>query len=202
MPEFSFVVGNPPDPEADLAQTLSFIRRIKQVNDATEIILYVYSPVPMDGNFYDAAREQGFTFPDTLEGWVSDRWQAFALRRDPSTPWSHGESARSVRDFESVLNAYYPTVTDTRMTPARRRLLRAASAWRYHAKAYAPAGRAQPAAARVPLSASGDDGLLVMRWPFSQPPRRCDRNGESNGSIHRRRTDSGRNRIRRGRTTR
>jgi radical SAM superfamily enzyme YgiQ (UPF0313 family) len=137
VPEFSFVVGNPPDPEADLAQTLSFIRRLKQVNDATEIILYVYSPVPMDGTFYEAAQHQGFRFPDTLDGWVSDRWQTFALRRDPSTPWSHGEVRQKVRDFESVLNAYYPTVTDTRMTPARRRLLRAASAWRYHAKAYA-----------------------------------------------------------------
>ena len=137
VPEFSFVVGNPPDPEADLAQTLSFIRRLKQVNDATEIILYVYSPVPMDGTFYEAAQDQGFRFPDTLDGWVSDRWQTFALRRDPSTPWSHGEVRQKVRDFESVLNAYYPTVTDLRITPARRRLLRAASAWRYHAKAYA-----------------------------------------------------------------
>ena len=136
VPEFSFVVGNPPDPEADLSQTLSFIRRIKEINDATEIILYVYSPVPMDGTFYEAAQHQGFKFPDTLEGWVSDRWQTFALRRDPSTPWSHGEVRQKVRDFESVLNAYYPTVTDMRMTPARRRLLRAASAWRYHAKAY------------------------------------------------------------------
>jgi radical SAM superfamily enzyme YgiQ (UPF0313 family) len=136
VPEFSFVVGNPPDPEADLAQTLDFIRKLKQVNEATEIILYVYSPVPMDGNFYEAAQNEGFRFPETLEGWVSDKWQAFALRRDPSTPWSHGEMRQKVRDFESVLNAYYPTVTDTRMTPARRRLLRAASAWRYHAQAY------------------------------------------------------------------
>jgi hypothetical protein len=137
VPEFSFVVGNPPDAEADLAHTMSFIRRIKQVNEATEIILYVYSPVPSDGTFYQAAQDQGFSFPETLEGWVSDRWHAFALRRDPSTPWSHGEVRRKVRDFESVLNAYYPTVTDMRMTPARRRLLRAASAFRYHTKAYA-----------------------------------------------------------------
>jgi radical SAM superfamily enzyme YgiQ (UPF0313 family) len=136
VPEFSFVVGNPPDPEADLAQTLSFIRRLKQVNEAAEIILYVYSPVPMDGTFYEAAQSEGFKFPETLEGWVSDKWHAFALRRDPSTPWSHGEVRRKVRDFESVLNAYYPTVTDMRMTPARRKLLRAASAWRYHARAY------------------------------------------------------------------
>ena len=137
VPEFSFVVGNPPDAEADLAQTLAFIRRLKQVNDATEIILYVYSPVPSTGTFYEAAQAAGFNFPETLEGWVSDKWQAFALRRDPSTPWSHGEVRQKVRDFESVLNAYYPTVTDTRITPARRRLLRAASAWRYHTGAYA-----------------------------------------------------------------
>ena len=137
VPELSFVVGNPPDAEADLAQTLAFIRRIKQVNDATEIILYVYSPVPSDGAFYEAARHAGFAFPDTLESWVSEKWQTFALRRDPSTPWSHGDVRQRVRDFESVLNAYYPTVTDTRITPARRRLLRAASAWRYHTRAYA-----------------------------------------------------------------
>jgi radical SAM superfamily enzyme YgiQ (UPF0313 family) len=137
VPEFSFVVGNPPDAEGDLASTLSFIRRLKQINDQTEIILYVYSPVPAEGMFFESAREHGFEFPKTLDGWVSDRWHAFALRRDPSTPWSNGEVRQRVRDFESVLNAYYPTVTDTRMTPARRRLLRAASAWRYHAKAYA-----------------------------------------------------------------
>jgi tRNA A37 methylthiotransferase MiaB len=137
VPEFSFVVGNPPDPQADLAHTLSFIRRIKRVNDATEIILYVYSPVPSAGTFYAEAHRAGFRFPETLEAWVSERWQAFALRRDPDTPWSHGDVRQQVRDFESVLNAYYPTVTDTRMTPGRRRLLRAASAWRYHARAYA-----------------------------------------------------------------
>ena len=136
VPEFSFVVGNPPDPAADLAHTLAFIRRVKRVNPATEIILYVYSPVPLDGHFYDAAQSQGFAFPETLDGWVSDKWQAFALRRDPCTPWSHGDVRRRVRDFESVLNAYYPTVTDVRLTSGRRRLLRAAAAWRYHTESH------------------------------------------------------------------
>jgi hypothetical protein len=36
-----------------------------------------------------------------------------------------------------VLNAYYPTVTDMRLTAGRRRLLRAAAAWRYHTESYA-----------------------------------------------------------------
>jgi radical SAM superfamily enzyme YgiQ (UPF0313 family) len=135
VPEFSFVVGNPPDPEADLHGTLQFIRRVKEINPAAEIILYVYTPVPLDGEIYDATRAEGFAFPDTLDGWVSEPWRRFALRRDPDTPWSR-TLRRRVRDFESVLNAFYPTVTDTRLTGPRRALLRAASAWRYHAEWY------------------------------------------------------------------
>jgi len=136
VPEFSFVVGNPPDPAADLNQTLKFIRRLKRVNPATEVILYVYTPVPLDGTMYDAARSLGFRFPATLAEWVSDRWQTFALRRDPATPWLAGDVRRRVREFESVLNAYYPTVTDRRLTGPRRLLLRALAAWRYQLEAY------------------------------------------------------------------
>ena len=128
VPEFSFVVGNPPEPEADLQQTLAFIRRLKAINPAAEIILYTYSPVPGSGEF---------PFPETLDEWVSDRWQAFSLRRDPRTPWSPDAIRQRVRNFETVLNAYYPTVTDTRLTPVRRRMLRAAAAWRYHTGAEA-----------------------------------------------------------------
>ncbi len=32
IPEFSFMVGNPPDPEADASATLEFIRRVKKIN--------------------------------------------------------------------------------------------------------------------------------------------------------------------------
>ena len=125
VPEFSFVVGNPPEPEADLQQTLQFIRRLKAINEAAEIILYVYSPVPGSGDF---------RFPESLDEWISDRWQQFSLRRDPRTPWSPTAIRQRVRNFETVLNAYYPTVTDTRLTPMRRGVLRAAAAWRYHAR--------------------------------------------------------------------
>jgi radical SAM superfamily enzyme YgiQ (UPF0313 family) len=128
VPELSFVVGNPPDPEADLQQTLEFIRRIKRVNEATEIILYVYAPVRKAGG--DAV----FQFPQTLDEWLSERWQSFALRRNPRTPWAPPSIRQRVRNFEAVLNAYYPTVTDTRLTPIHRRMLRAMASWRYHAR--------------------------------------------------------------------
>ena len=122
VPEFSFVVGNPPDPEADLRHTLAFIRRVKSINPASEIILYVNSPVT------------NFAFPETLDEWLSDRWQTFSLRRDPQTPWSPAAVHRRVRNFETVLNAYYPTVTDTTLTGWKRLLLRTSAAWRYHGR--------------------------------------------------------------------
>lgn len=129
VPEFSFVVGHPPDPEQDLRTTLEFIRRLKQVNPAAEIVLYVYAPVT--GSSPGGER---FPFPSTLDEWVSERWQSFALRRNPRTPWAPPAIRVRVRNFETVLNAYYPTVTDTRLTPLRRRMLRSIAAWRYHSR--------------------------------------------------------------------
>lgn len=136
VPEFSFVVGNPPDPVADVRATTTFIRRVKATNPAAEIILYTYSPVPLDGTLYDEARAMGFRFPDTLDGWTSGDWRQFALRRDPRTPWLDSGWKATVRDFESVLNAYYPTVTDSKLTPLRRGLLRVLSGWRYWLRVY------------------------------------------------------------------
>jgi hypothetical protein len=43
---------------------------------------------------------------------------------------------RRLRDFERVLNAYYPTTTNPGLTRARRAVLKAASAWRYHTGIY------------------------------------------------------------------
>ena len=43
---------------------------------------------------------------------------------------------RQVRDFERVLNAFYPTVTDRRLTGLRRAVLRMAGGWRYALKWY------------------------------------------------------------------
>lgn len=137
VPEFSFVVGNPPDPIDDVRRTTAFIRAIKRANPATEVILYTYSPVPLDGTLYDEARAMGFRFPETLDEWLSGEWRQFALRRDPRTPWLHRGWRTALRDFESVLNAYYPTVTDAGMTPLKRATLRLLSGWRYQLEWYA-----------------------------------------------------------------
>jgi anaerobic magnesium-protoporphyrin IX monomethyl ester cyclase len=135
-PEFSFVLGNPPDPEGDTRQTLEFVRRVKQINPRAEIILYMYTPVPLAGDLYDSAQAEGFRFPETLDAWVSPDWERFAQRRSTTMPWIRSLLRDYVRDFERVLNAYYPTSTDARLTGPRRTLLRAVSAWRYHTRTY------------------------------------------------------------------
>jgi pyruvate-formate lyase-activating enzyme len=136
VPEFSFVLGNPPDPETDVRQSIEFIRKVKRVNPAAEIILYMYTPVPLAGELYDQAKAEGFAFPETLEGWIDSNWQEFAQRRSSNMPWLDDPLRRKVHNFERVLNAYYPTVTDPRLGGPWRRVLRSASAWRYRLRYY------------------------------------------------------------------
>ena len=54
IPEYSFVLGTPADtPEQvmkQIDQDIAFIKEIKQINPRTEIIIYVYSPVPTEGS--------------------------------------------------------------------------------------------------------------------------------------------------------
>jgi radical SAM superfamily enzyme YgiQ (UPF0313 family) len=133
VPEFSFVMGNPPDPMADINNTIQFIRKLKKINPAIELILYIYTPVPHDrSELLKAAQELGFQFPQTLEEWASPDWEKFALRRDPNTPFFQDKARRKVRDFETVVNAYYPTVTDIRLHGGMRRLLKGLSGIRYN----------------------------------------------------------------------
>ncbi len=136
VPELSFVLGCPPDPARDVATNFEFIRRIKRINPATEIVLYTYTPVPMEGDLYGEAQRAGFAFPDTLDGWATPEWQQLSMRRGDGIPWLDGAVRRQVRNFERVMNAYYPTVTELRLTAWHRAALKAASAWRYGLKWY------------------------------------------------------------------
>jgi radical SAM superfamily enzyme YgiQ (UPF0313 family) len=139
IPEFSFVLGCPPDPVADVETTFEFIRRIKRINPATEIVLYTYTPVPLDGSLYTEAKRLGFAFPETLEHWASPEWEQLSMRRGDGIPWMNGSTGSirvRVRNFERVINAYYPTVTDLRLTGWRRAALKAASGLRYALKWY------------------------------------------------------------------
>ncbi len=137
VPELSFICGNPPDPEQDIRQCIRFIRAVKRANPVTEIILYRYDPVPFPGAMWDAATASGIKMPESLEEWIGERWALIHRRRMADLPWISGKQQRHVRDFETVLNAYYPTYTSReRIRPVMRLLLRFLSAWRYHSGWY------------------------------------------------------------------
>jgi anaerobic magnesium-protoporphyrin IX monomethyl ester cyclase len=137
VPELSFVLGTPPDPLADLDGTLQFIRQLKRANPATEIVLYTYTPVPGDGELLREASAADFAFPKTLEDWASPAWEQTSMRRGDGLPWITREVRSRARNFERVLNAYYPTVTNVRLGAGARAVLRGASAWRYLLQWYA-----------------------------------------------------------------
>ncbi len=138
VPELSFVLGNPPDPMSDIDASIRFIRKLKKINPATELVLYIYTPVPQENSeLYEAAKKAGFKFPESLDEWAGDEWSKFALRRDPGTPWFKSTARQKVRSFESVINAYYPTITDLRLQSSwMKSLLNVLSGWRYRLEFY------------------------------------------------------------------
>jgi len=136
IPEYSFVLGIPGDtPEQvmkQIDQDIAFIKEIKTINPKTEIIIYVYSPVPTEGSdMYNKVLESGFHFPEKLEDWINPQWENFDLRKNPLTPWLTLEMINKIRDFETVLNGYYPTISDIRLTEFKRKVLRTLSSIRY-----------------------------------------------------------------------
>jgi anaerobic magnesium-protoporphyrin IX monomethyl ester cyclase len=141
IPEYSFVLGTPAEtPEKVMQQIdydIAFIKEIKSINPRTEIIIYVYSPVPTEGSdMYNKVLESGFRFPQYLEDWISPQWENFDLRKNPLTPWLTPSMIDKIKDFETVLNGYYPTVSDLRLTTVKRRLMRTVASLRYKTGMY------------------------------------------------------------------
>lgn len=141
IPEYSFVLGFPRPTEAEvwaqIHRDIAFIRQLKEQSPETEVILYIYSPVPTEGSdLHDRILAAGFTFPETLEDWLSPAWENFDLHRNPLTPWLTPEMIRHIHDFETVLNARYPTRTDFTIGNWGRRMMQMAAAPRYRTGLY------------------------------------------------------------------
>jgi len=138
IPEFSFVFGHPSDDvDKDFDRNIRFIRKIKEVNPQAEIIMYMYAPVVFEeSELFRLAGQYGFRFPQTLDEWLDPKWQDFDLRKTPVIPWLKPRHYAIFKNFERVLNGYFPTVTDIRLTERRRELLRLVTRWRYNAEMY------------------------------------------------------------------
>lgn len=141
IPEYSFVLGIPGDTEEQvnkqIDEDIAFIKKVKAINPKTEIIIYTYSPVPTEGSdMYQQVLDSGFKFPEILEDWISPAWENFDLRKNPLTPWLKPYMIDKIRQFETVLNGYHPTVSDIRLSKTKKIILKTLSSWRYNTGFY------------------------------------------------------------------
>jgi radical SAM superfamily enzyme YgiQ (UPF0313 family) len=141
IPEYSFVLGLPAESSEKVNKQINddiqFIRKIKEINPSTEIIIYLYSPVPTEGSeLYNEVAKRGFKFPEKLEDWLNPEWVNFDLRKNPLTPWLKPNMIKRIRNFETVLNAYYPTISDFKLTSFQKMVMRVLSSIRYKRKIY------------------------------------------------------------------
>jgi radical SAM superfamily enzyme YgiQ (UPF0313 family) len=143
IPELSFMVAPPEDPEGETERTFDFIRRVKRLNPAAEIIVYVNTPLPpaaVPGSqrlklapLLDV-RGEPVVFPKTPEEWTERRWVDYACHAD--APWITERLRRRIRDFVTVLRCRFPTVQDTRVPRWGKTALRTLAKWRYSLRRY------------------------------------------------------------------
>ncbi len=143
IPELSFMVAPPEDPEGETERTFDFIRQVKKVNPQAEIIVYVYTPLPA-ASVPDAARLKlaplrdihgnPVEFPRTPEEWTERRWVDYACHAD--APWMSERLRRRVRDFVTVLRCRFPTVQDVRSPVWAKAALSSLAGWRYALRRY------------------------------------------------------------------
>lgn len=147
VPELSFVLGGPEDPEGEVENTLRFVRKLKEIHPACEVILYFYTPTPQrdperarrDGPgvraFRTAYGAREVDLPTTPEEWTEKRWIDFVCHQD--APWLTPKLRRRIRDFASVLACRFPTAQDTRTPRWARTALSGLASWRWSTETYA-----------------------------------------------------------------
>ncbi len=169
VPELSFVLGGPEDPEGEVENTLGFIRKLKAIHPECEVILYFYTPTPQRDParagrdtpavraFRTAYGAREVDLPATPEEWTEKRWVDFVCHRD--APWLTPAVRRRVRDFETVLACRFPTLQDARLTTFGRAALRGLASWRWAARAYARPFELEAARRAVRLKEPQSEGL-------------------------------------------
>ncbi len=145
IPELSFMLAPPQDPEGETEKTFEFIRKIKRVHPATEVMIYIYTPLPRQhDNMKAASARMGselrdcagrpVVFPRTADEWAEPRWVDYWCHQD--APWLSARLRRRIVDFTTVLGCRYPTIMDIRASAWGKSALRALASWRYRFQRY------------------------------------------------------------------
>jgi radical SAM superfamily enzyme YgiQ (UPF0313 family) len=145
IPELSFMLAPPQDPESETERTFEFIRAIKRLHPATEVMIYIYTPYPrrsedtnpqaarMAASLCDRAGRP-VEFPRTPDGWAEPRWLDYWCHTD--APWLSERLRRRIIDFTTVLGCKFPTVMDIRASRWGKSALRGLASWRYRFQRY------------------------------------------------------------------
>ncbi len=170
IPELSFVLGGPEDPESEAERTLQFVKQVKRLHPEAEIILYIYTPTPQrDPAAYRAAPDgvhlpqqaqygpDGPALPATPEEWCQPQWIDYVCHRD--APWLTDRLRHRIRDFATVLGCRFPTVQDVRLPRWGKAILREMSRWRYATGCYANPAELRLARRLIPLKEPQSEGL-------------------------------------------
>jgi radical SAM superfamily enzyme YgiQ (UPF0313 family) len=145
IPELSFMVAPPVNTEEETMLTFEFIRELKRINPQSEIIVYIYTPLPESSKHEKDRGKRASTplldlngepvvFPTTPEEWTQQRWVDYACHAD--APWLTDDLRRRIQDFVTVLRYRYPTVQDLRSPSWAKRGLSAMASWRYRHRRY------------------------------------------------------------------
>jgi len=144
-PELSFMLAPPHDPEGETERTFEFIRHIKRADPGSEIMLYVYAPLPpapgaksphVERSIANLKDAQGnpLVFPTTADGWAQPEWVTYWCHTD--VPWLTDRLRNRIRDFTTVLGCRFPTSTDIRSPDWGKADLQTLAAWRYRWRRY------------------------------------------------------------------
>jgi anaerobic magnesium-protoporphyrin IX monomethyl ester cyclase len=145
IPELSFMLAPPQDPEGETESTFEFIRHIKRIHPKTEIMLYVYAPLPpapgaknpqVERSVAELRDSDGarIVFPTTADGWAEPQWISYWCHTD--VPWLTPRMRSRIRDFTTVLGCRFPTITDIRSPYWGKSALRTLASWRYRYQRY------------------------------------------------------------------
>jgi radical SAM superfamily enzyme YgiQ (UPF0313 family) len=145
IPELSFMLAPPQDPEGETERTFEFIRLIKRVHPATEVMIYIYTPLPTRADNTNAAAAraaatlrdvsgQPVIFPATADEWAEPQWIRYWCHKD--APWLSERLRRRIVDFTAVLGCRFPTIMDIRASSWGKTALRGLAAWRYRYQRY------------------------------------------------------------------
>lgn len=156
VPELSFVLGGPGDPEAEVERTFQLIRRLKGIHPGCEVVLYFWTPAPRRRPSR-SAEDDGIALPTTPEERAEPGRVDIVCHRN--APWLSPRMRRRIDDFATVLGCRFPTVQDVRLPRRGKAVLSAAAAWRWTTGTWVRPGELRALRRALPLKRPEAEGL-------------------------------------------